>query len=85
MTDQEIGKLVWVLIFIGIIGFLTFKGIPVIFIPILWGFITLLVAWLLHRRDKKKASKRPPLPCEGHKGTWSNPDYFTEDELNNKD
>lgn len=57
----------------------------ILLIPALIAAAKLAIGWALHLRDKKRASKRPPLPCEGHKGTWSNPDYFTEDELNNKE
>ena len=56
----------------------------IILIPALIAAFKLAIGWALHLRDKKKASKRPPLPCEGHKGTWSNPEFFTQEELEDK-
>ena len=54
-------------------------------IPALLTAIKLTLAIILHYRDKKKAAHLPPLPCESHKGTWSNPKFFTEEELNSKE
>jgi len=56
-----------------------------ILIPSLFAAIKLTLAILLHRRDQKKVAHLPSLPCEGHKGTWSNPEFFTEEELNSKE
>jgi len=56
-----------------------------ILIPALLSVIKLSIAVALHIRDKKKAAHLPSLPCEGHKGTWSNPKYFSEEELESKE
>lgn len=56
-----------------------------LFIPLAIGACVLIVAIILHLRDKRKAKKFRPLPCDGHKGTWSNPEFFSEEELKSKD
>ena len=56
-----------------------------IFLPMIWGVLKLVGGLSFYLWDRKRIKKLPSLPCDGHKGTWSNPKYFTEEELKSKD
>ena len=57
----------------------------IMMIPVVWGVLKLIGGLSFYFWDKKKKKDLPALPCDGHKGTWSNPKYFTEEELNSKE